>query len=79
MADTFMSLGVVRLKTTNSVFFSSTLLFERLILGCAGVHRSTWAFSSCSEKGLLFIVGRWLLIAVASLVAEHRLEAQGLQ
>ena len=30
-------------------------------------------FSSCSERGLLFFVVRGLLVAVASLVAEHRL------
>ena len=30
-------------------------------------------FSSCGERGLLFIVVRGLLIAVASLVAEHGL------
>ena len=30
-------------------------------------------FSSCSERGLLFIAVRRLLIAVASLVAEHGL------
>ena len=29
--------------------------------------------SSCSERGLLFVAVRRLLIAVASLVAEHRL------
>ena len=29
------------------------------------------AFSSCSERGLLFVAVRGLLIAVASLVAEH--------
>ena len=32
-----------------------------------------WAFSSCSKKWLLFVAVRGLLIAVASLVAEHRL------
>ena len=31
------------------------------------------AFSSCDEQGLLFVVVRELLIAVASLIAEHRL------
>ena len=31
------------------------------------------AFSSCGERGLLFVVVCRLLIAVASLVAEHRL------
>ena len=30
-------------------------------------------FSSCCEQGLLFVAVRGLLIAVASLVAEHRL------
>ena len=30
-----------------------------------------WAFSSCSERGLLFIVVHGLLMAVASLAAEH--------
>ena len=30
-------------------------------------------FSSCSEQGLLFVAVRGLLIAVASLVAEHGL------
>ena len=33
----------------------------------------TRAFSSCGERGLLFLVVCRLLIAVASLVAEHRL------
>ena len=33
------------------------------------------AFSSCGEWGLLFVVVRGLLIAVASLVAEHGLQA----
>ena len=36
-------------------------------------------FSSCSEQGLLFVVVFGLLIAVASLVAEHGLQAHGLQ
>ena len=31
------------------------------------------ASSSCGEQGLLFVVVRGLLIAVASLVTEHRL------
>ena len=32
-----------------------------------------WAFSSCSERGLLFVVVHRLLIAVTSLVVEHGL------
>ena len=38
-----------------------------------------WAFSRCSAPGLLLVEVHGLLTAVASLAAEHRLEAQGLQ
>ena len=37
-----------------------------------GLCCCAWAFFSC-EWGLLFVAVRGLLIAVASLVAEHRL------
>ena len=37
------------------------------------------AFSSCGERGLLFVAVRGLLIAAASLDAEHRLLVPGLQ
>ena len=41
--------------------------------GCAGsLLLFVWAFSNCSEQGLLFIVVHRLLIVVASLVVEHR-------
>ena len=33
----------------------------------------TWVSSSCGEQGLLFVVVRGFLTAVASLVAEHGL------
>ena len=33
----------------------------------------TWDFSSCGERGLFFVAVHGLLIAVASLVAEHGL------
>ena len=48
-------------------FFFFEILFE-----CVG---PSWlrAFSSCGEQGLLFIAVRELLLAVASLVAEHGL------
>ena len=42
-------------------------------LAALGPYCCTWAFSSCSERGLLFIAVHVLLIAVASLVAEHGL------
>ena len=51
-----------------SVFEINLLFLVTLGLCC-----SKWAFSSGSEWGLLCIVLRELLIAVASLVAEHRL------
>ena len=38
-----------------------------------GLHCCARAFSSCSEWGLLFIVVRRLLIAMASLAAQHGL------
>ena len=44
-----------------------------LFLAVLGLHCCTRAFSSCRERGLLFIAARGLLIAVASLVAEHGL------
>ena len=44
-----------------------------------GLRCCAWAFSSCGERGLLFVAVHRLLIGVASLVAEHRLQAPGLQ
>ena len=47
--------------------------FIYLFLAALGLHCCVRAFSSCGEQGLLFVVVRGLLVAVASLVAEHRL------
>ena len=45
-----------------------------LILAALGLRCCTRAFSSCGERGLLFVVVRGLLIEVAaSLVEEHGL------
>ena len=44
-----------------------------LFLAALGLRGCAWAFSSCGEQGLLFVVVHGLLIAVASLVAEHGL------
>ena len=38
-----------------------------------GLCRCEQAFSSCGERGLLFVAVSRLLIAVASLVVEHGL------
>ena len=50
-----------------------------LFLAVLGVRRFVWAFSSCSEQGPHFIEVRGLLIAVAFLAAEHRVQACRLQ
>ena len=44
-----------------------------IFLAALGLHCCMWAFSSCGKRGLLFVAVRGLPIAVASLVAEHRL------
>ena len=51
----------------------SFYLFIYLFLAALGLRCCAWAFSSCSEQQPLFVEVRRLLIAVASLVAEHRL------
>ena len=42
-------------------------------MAALGLSCCVWAFSSCGEWGLLFVVVHGILIAVASLVAEHGL------
>ena len=37
-----------------------------------GFPGCSWTFSSCGKQGLIFVAVGRLLIAVASLVAEHR-------
>ena len=41
-----------------------------------GLRFCAWAFSSCGERGPLFIVVRGPLTIAASLVAEHRLQTE---
>ena len=53
------------------LFLKINLLF--LFLAVLGLCCCAWTFSSCGECGLLFVVVRGLLIAVASLVVEHGL------
>ena len=48
-------------------------LFIYLFLAALGLRCCMWAFSSCSEWGLLFFAVHGLLIVVVSLVAEHGL------
>ena len=60
-------------------FFKATSIFFIYLfnfiyfLAALGLRCCVWAFPSCGERGLLFVVVHGLLIAVASLVAEHRL------
>ena len=50
-------------------FYLSIYLFMAVL----GLCCCAWAFSSCGEWGLLLVVVRGLLTAVASLVAEQEL------
>ena len=63
----------------NFILFFFINLFYLLFLAALGLRCYTRAFSSCGMWGLFFVAVRGLLIAVASLVAEHRLQARGLQ
>ena len=49
------------------------ILFIYLFLAALALPCCVRAFSSCGERGLLFVVVRELLIVLASLVAEHGL------
>ena len=62
-----------------SLFFLFLNKFIYLFMAALGLCHCARAFSSCGKRGLLFVAVRGLLIAVASLVAEHGLEARGLQ
>ena len=53
--------------------FKFIYLFIYLFLAVLGLCCSAQAFSSCGERGLLFLAVHGLLIAVVSLVAEHGL------
>ena len=52
-------------------FIFKIYLFIYLFLAALGLRCCARAFSSCSEQRLLFVAVCGLLIAVASLVAEH--------
>ena len=61
------------------LFFFFFLIYLFLFLAALGLHCCMQAFSSCGELRLLFIAVRGLLIVMASLVAEHGLQARRLQ
>ena len=58
----------------NQLFFFFLInLFIYLFLPALGLRCCARAFSSCSERGRLFVAVRGLPIVVASLVVEHGL------
>ena len=54
-------------------FNEYSFFLNLFIFGCVGSSLLCVAFSSCGERGLLFVAVRGLLIVVASFVAEHGL------
>ena len=65
-------LPVYRLKQLVHTFFKKIIYLFILVLAALGLCCSR-AFFNCGERELLFLAVRELLVAVASLVAEHRL------
>ena len=57
----------------SSYLFFFFLFFFKFFLAVLGLCCCAQAFSSCGERGLLFVAVCGLLMAVASLVAEHGL------
>ena len=53
--------------------FNKFIYFIYFFLAALGLRCCPRAFSSCGERGLLFVAVRRLLIVVASPVAEHGL------
>ena len=54
-------------------FLNKFIYLLNLFLAALGLCCRARAFSSCGERGLLFVVVHGLLIAVVPLVAEHGL------
>ena len=59
-------------------YFFKFIYVIYLFLAVFSLRCCAWAFSSCGERGLLFVAVRGLLIAVVSLVVEHGCWACGL-
>lgn len=60
-------------------FYVVFYLFLSVFVTAPGLPCCARVFSSCGERGLLFVVVWGFLIAVASLILEHRLYTHGLQ
>ena len=72
-SDFYDSLAVPLKAVSRDAFFLNLiyLILINLFLPALGLRCCVQAFSSCGERGLLFVAVRGLLIAVASLVAER--------
>ena len=71
---------ILRTTCRNFFFFWGGIFFKKiyLFLAVLGLRFCARAFSSCGERGPLFIAVRGPLIIVASLVAENRLQTRRL-
>ena len=67
------------LHVVKLTFFKKNFIYLFIYLAVLGFCCCVRAFSSCSERGLLFVAVRRLRTAVASLVAGHWLQAHGFQ
>ena len=66
--------GSGQVRSPNAVgFFNKFIYFIYLFLAALGFRCCEWAFSSCGERGLLFVGVGGLLIVMASLFVEHGL------
>ena len=68
----WMAVCIRSLKTGLLYLFNVWLRWASLLR--SGLHCCVLAFCSCSEAGLLFVVVHGFLIAMASIVVEHRLQ-----
>ena len=68
-----LNLQLNRAEQNSYLLLKKFYLFIYLFLAALGLHCCARAFSSCNERGLLFVAVHGLLIAVASLVVEHGL------
>ena len=69
---------LVLLHFADTVFFLFLFFLIYLFLAVLGLRFCARAFSSCGERGPLFIAVRGPLTVVASPVAEHRLQTRRL-
>ena len=66
-----MYFEVLKFNEVLFIYIFKFIYFIYLFLAVLGLCCCAQAFSSCGERGLLFVAVRGLLIAVASLAADH--------